>query len=494
MSQSLHMPEHIRRTDWTFRLAIGSLLFFSVLTRWSIWQQPIQIFRDSPGYLVPAMSLLDGHGYGVQENGFRTPTYPLFLALIVAPFDHTSLSGCHNAHDAVCLERAASDPGDAKALRAIVLVQIVIGLGTTVLLFALGRMLTQNVGVALLFGAGYALNPATAYWEISLLTETVTTFLVILSAYLTFRIAHADAGRGTHWALGLVLGALALCHSLFLVFWLLPAAYLAVEAWRKGTRALKPLSARVAPLILIPVLCLGLWSSFNYFINGSFTVSTVSGYVLIQMVAPVVQNAPPGYDGLTQTYVGYRDAMLKETGSHSGAIFRAWPDMLQETNLTWSQLSSKLTQLSFYLIAAYPSSYFSVVEEGMARFWEYAIYHYAPVPEGPAQWLLWFANENWQAGLNVLFWIAPLGLFIVYLRRHHTTTRLPLQPILFLLLSVWYAAFVVALTNFQDNARHHAHVLPFQYSVIVTTLWALTQVRGGTVIRFAPTPPEEAKG
>lgn len=246
-----------------------------------------------------------------------------------------------------------------------------LGLGVTVLLYALGWQLTHNVLVALLFGAGYALNLATAYWEISLLTETLTTFLLVVSVYLTIRIARTKPKGWNTPALGFVLGALALCHSLFLIFWLLPAAYLLIDAWRKKTRAFTYLLRLVAPILLIPVLFLLLWSSFNYVVNDSFTPSTLSGYVLIQMVAPVVQDAPQGYDGLTQIYIGYRDAMIEQTGSYSGAIFRAWPAMLQASNLTWSELSRRLSELSLYLIVAYPQSYLNVARYGVivATLW-----------------------------------------------------------------------------------------------------------------------------
>jgi hypothetical protein len=146
------------------------LIALSVSFKAAVWQLHPQLFSDSPGYLVPAASLLDGRGYGVQENGFRSPTYPILLALVLGPLDRTHLSNCRDAHRPVCLQNAAKTTDGEFALQAIVVTQILIGFLATAMLFALGWRLTRNVLVAICFGAGYSLNLATAFWEISILT------------------------------------------------------------------------------------------------------------------------------------------------------------------------------------------------------------------------------------------------------------------------------------------------------------------------------------
>lgn len=452
-------------------IVFGVLIWLSFGVKLAVWQLRPQVFADSPGYMVPAVSLLDERGYGSQENGFRTPTYPLFLALVLAPLDHTHLSECRDAHRAVCIGQAGDTPDGMTNLRIIVLVQIMLGLLITALLYALGWSLTRNLLVAFLFGAGYALNLATAYWEISILTETLTTFLVTLAVYLTLRAKSLDMRMAV--LLGVGLGLLALCHSLFLAYWLLPGAFLVVRAWRAGWRFAL---ARIAPVVLLPIAMLGVWSTFNYVVNGVFTPSTLSGYVLIQMVGPVVQNAPEGYDGITQPYVGFRDAMIAETGSHSGAIFRAWPTMMEWTGFTWSEISQKLTALTFYLIAHYPQTYLQVAYEGGTRFWDWAMYNYDPIPVGTPVWAQWLLELFRNGILNILFGLAPLVLGILFvIQRYAARLRyaaIPYGSILFLVATVSLAALVSALTNFQDNARLHASVLPLQVGTILVTVWA----------------------
>jgi hypothetical protein len=419
---------------------------------------------------VPAVSLLDGRGYGVQENGFRSPTYPLFLALVLAPFDRTHISECRDAHRPTCIGSAAKTADGAIGLEAIVVAQVLIGVLTTAVLFALGWNLTHNIIVATLFGAGYALNLATAFWEISILTETLTTFLLTLAVYLT--LGADRAAQVTSLALGLVLAALALCHQLFLGYWILPVTVLFVRAWREGLRGGL---LRIAPVVLFPLASVGGWSMYNYIVNGVFTPSTLSGYVLIQMVAPVVQNAPEGYDGIVQPYVGYRDAMIAETGSYSGAIFRAWPAMVEWTGLSWSEISRKLTTLSFYLMLHYPQTYFQVAIEGWARFWDFQIYHYDPIPDSVPLWAVWLTESSEQAILNVLIGISALVLGIIFFARRLTQRffkSIPFAAVFFMIATVLFAAVVTSLTNFQDNGRIRSYVLPLQYGSIVLTMWA----------------------
>lgn len=449
------------------------MILLSVAVKLPVWQLRPQVFSDSPGYLVPALSLLAGRGYGAQENGFRSPTYPLFLTLILAPLDRTHLSECRDAHRPVCIDQAARAQDGALALRAIAVAQALTGLLTTVILFSLGWKLTRNAVVAFLIGAGYALNPATAFWEISVLTETLATFLLALSIYMTCSADHLGVFKRI--GLGIALGALALCHMLFLGFWLIPAAYHFVRENRLGA-AFRAALGDVVPVLLIPGFLLLAWSTFNYLVNGVFSPSIISGYITSQMVAPVLENAPQGYDDVTELYVGYRNAVIAETGSYSGAIFRAWPAMLNASGMTFSELSQKLTTLSLYLIVAYPSSYVTVAGQAWQKFWDVSLYHYDAIPSGGPSWMLRFLDRNIQMLLSVCFWISPAVMGVIILLRRGKSRladiHLPVGPILLMMATVWFAAAIVTLTSFGDNSRYRAHVLPFQYGSTILIVWA----------------------
>lgn len=454
-------------------VALGILLLGSVILKSSIWQQPPQIFNDSPSYLVPAVRLVNGGGYGAQEDGFRTPTFPVYLALLLAPLERQHLAECTNAHRAVCIGRAAEHADGRAALQMIVLANILLGFGVTVLLYGLGWQLARSYIVAFMFGAGYAWSIAAAFWEISILTETFTAFLVLIAILLTLRVPKTRVWAAA--ALGIVLALLAMGHALFLLFAPLPALYIAARTWRKG---FAPVLKRIAPVLAIPLAAIVAWSSFNYVVNGAFTPSTVSGYVLIQTVYPVIQNAPEGYDGITQTLVGYRDAQIRETGKPTGAVFRAWRDMMNETDLTFAQVSGKLNALSLYLMWHYPEAYLQGVTESFARFWDFAFFHYEPVPEGAARAGATFADDTVQTAMNVLFWLSSLvvlglALWTLFRDGANGAYREALWGTLFLTAIVWFAAVVSSLTNLGDNARYRVTVTPLQYGVIIMTVWMI---------------------
>lgn len=440
--------------------------------------------------MVPALSLLAGRGYGTQENGFRSPTYPLFLALVLSPLERSSFDTCTDAHRAVCIGNGAKDSNGFLALRVIEAVNILLGIGTTLVLYALGWRLAHSIVVAFLFGAGYAWNVSTGFWELSLLTEPLTTFLLTLAVFLT--VASSSARQWMLWLLGLVLGVLALCHQLYLSYWIVPTLYLVVRNWRAGWRRIV---VRAAPVVVIPLVLIAAWSSFNYFVNGVLTPSTLSGYVLIQMVAPAVQDAPPAYEGITQTYIKYRDAQVAESNSYDGAIYRAWRDILSETGMTWSQVSAKLTGLALYLGWHYPAIYFESVRKVAGDFWSFAFFHYDPVPEGAAAAAAGFTDGTFQQGLNVLFWIAPLifgGLMVVQRRRGSgDIPKEALWGVGFLYVTVWYAALLSSLTNYGDNARYRVAVMPLQYGVIVMMFWAAARVLIRNVRKQTGAPQRE---
>ncbi len=481
MAARLHLLG--RGLEWRHILAFGLLIAVSILIKSASWQLTPQVFNDTAGYIVPAFSLLDGRGYGAQENGFRTPTYPLFLATILSTVNRTPLTECQDAHRPVCIGKAGQTAEGHTALTLIVAVQIGLGFLTMFLLYRLGYELTGNLLVALLWGASYGLNIATAFWEISILTETLTTFLLTLSVWLT---SHAEKSNWpVRGALGLTLAALALCHSLFLVYWIVPAAFLFYRALRNSGKFSNALRA-VTPVLGFPILALLAWSAFNYAVNGFFTPTTLSGYVSIQMVAPVAENAPPQYQEIADLYIRYRDDQIENTASWSGAIFRAWPEMMTRTGLTWSQLSRQLTALSLSLILSDPLSYADVARQGWERFWDFPFYHYDPVPPGPGQWVLGFTDSTLQSGFDLLFGLCLPVLALIWYTHQSGRASVAWPTILLTLLTVAFAAAMSSLTNFQDNGRFHSYILPLQYGVIVFTFCQIWRALAKKRIDFSP--------
>ncbi|MGE5262168.1 MAG: phospholipid carrier-dependent glycosyltransferase, partial [Acidobacteriota bacterium] len=314
MEQSLP-PENASlrpRQAWRAHAALlGLLVLLNVAVKITLWVQPPQTFPDSLGYIAPAMRLLDGLGYGSQENGFRTPTYPLFIATILLPFNHADLSGCREARVPACLGEAQQEPGAQANLRAIAAVQVLLGTLTILLVYWFAWRISYHAWVAALCAFTYPIDLSTGYWEISVLTDTLTTFLLMLAVCLTLLVADARRHRvALHVALGGVLGALALCHSVYLLYAIVPAAFLWLRHRQIDTQtgsndySRYPLSLSL--VLVIPAALVLAWSVRNYQVDGYFTPSAISGYNLTQMVGPFMEQAPPLYRDLASIYLDYR--------------------------------------------------------------------------------------------------------------------------------------------------------------------------------------------
>jgi len=181
------------------------------------------IAKDSQAYFLPAWDLV--HGGAFQLGLRRTPAYPLFLAgaLLLAGDD----------------------------LRGIVLLQHLLGVGTAVLAYWLGR-LAFGRGVGLGAGALVAISAPLVTYEHYLLTETLFTFMV--TASLVALLAAWRRGSARLWLVGgLLVGLSTLVKPIGQVF--LPLALLApivaASPWRHTTWA-GASAARSAPTPPVP--------------------------------------------------------------------------------------------------------------------------------------------------------------------------------------------------------------------------------------------------
>lgn len=126
------------------------------------------LFGDSSEYITLGQNLLS---YGVfsmdshppfQPEYFRTPGYPMFILPIILIF---------------------------QSLYAVSFVQIILATGTSLLIFKMGeRLLGTWAGLAA--GLLYLVNPSTLFYSLTVMSDVLFTFLIVLSVYLLlFRTA-----------------------------------------------------------------------------------------------------------------------------------------------------------------------------------------------------------------------------------------------------------------------------------------------------------------
>lgn len=228
---------------------------------------------DSDGYERRALNLLHYHVFSSSEyppfvpDLDRTPIYPGFIAGLYAVFGQAPI--------------------------VVVLFQIWLGSCTAMLTYALARALRLSYCVGAIAALAVALEPISIMTANRILTETLFTFVLVLSLWLLVSYWRTS----NMWMLigaAISFGCLSLVRpvSQFLPLVLLPLFGGAM--WRSAWRKL------VLAMLVFVVLSMSLtysWAYRNYRQTGVFTISTIGDVNLLYYRARAVQAA---VDGTTQ--------------------------------------------------------------------------------------------------------------------------------------------------------------------------------------------------
>ncbi|MCX6067012.1 MAG: hypothetical protein NT121_14865, partial [Chloroflexi bacterium] len=281
------------------------VLLVALLVRLGLWTvYPLTLNNDSPTYLQLAKNILI-KGFSTY-NATRTPGYPAFLAL--------TGSWTYFA-------------------------QLLLGLLTTLLFFFIGTKLSGRAWFGALAALLHTLNIGQLFFEATLLTETLTTFLV--SAALAAAIA-------------LTVEKPALRRSLLLAFFAGLAASLAGMV--RPLFAFLPVFLFVFSLLLfnIPIryrlaistasllpaiLIFGWWLNF---VNTNFKIlnfDTIGGFRWLNHTGAYFEYVPDEYAVIRDTYIKYRDAKILVSGTQTNAVWNAMADLQKNSKMGFYALS-----------------------------------------------------------------------------------------------------------------------------------------------------------
>jgi 4-amino-4-deoxy-L-arabinose transferase-like glycosyltransferase len=212
---------------------------------------------DTPSYPLPAEHLL-GEGFlsvdGITPDYFRTPGYPLVLALVYG------LGG-----------------GDM----AVVIIQILLSTCKVYLCYRILIMLRTSPKWAL-FGTALMLFNITSYkYSLHVLSESLFGFLIILSLYLFVRYLYRGRNPWIFLAFSVALNYALLARPILIYFNLLAAAALLV------CFILKKMPLRCFIMFFLCFsLVFGGWSYRNYRHSSVFTFSTVQALNMVYWNCP----------------------------------------------------------------------------------------------------------------------------------------------------------------------------------------------------------------
>lgn len=391
-------------------------------------------YSDTASYRRSADAVLGGFK---AYDGTRTPGYPVFMALV------------------------GSD-------RAVYADQLIMGLLITLFWFLIGWKASGKPVFGALAALAHTLNPGQFFFEANLLTETLSTFWLMLSLLGAFLwLSHPKYQR---LSVGLGIGLFAALATLtrplfiFMPFWM--AVFLAVS-WKN--KRIKINWKALASVLLPAVLLVGgwmIWVRSNYHV---FSLTTMGGYHLVQHTGYYFEDVPDEYAVLRDIYLSFREVRLAERGTQGNTIWDAIPAMQEATGLNFYDLSRTLQKISVQLILTHPLEYFSRVLRGWWLFWRAPVY--------------WDRRAILSPGLRSAFTyliLAARGLlfatnltFVVSSMTALLSKRLrkiwALQPFHWLLAgSVWLTSVFSSLLDHGDNPRF---LVPLQSAVVFWVLW-----------------------
>ena len=420
-------------------------------------------YSDTPSYRRLAESVLNGFA---NYDGTRTPGYPVFLALV------------------------GSD-------QRVWLIQLLLGFVTTFFLFYIAWKLTGKFWFGGLIALAHTLNLGQLFFESNLLTESLTTFLLVLTmvGVLVWLLYPKVRSLWLAFLLGLISSITLLVRPLFiylpfflLIFlWLEPRLFknpLQLEGEGGASREREPahyhhLPWRFGITFLIPVvLLLGGWITFIHNQFGDWSLTTMTGYHLVQHTGNFFEYVPDEYAALRDTYIKYRDAHIAQFGTQTNAIWDAIPEMSQVSGYGFYSLSRVLTRISIQLILNHPFLFLKSAISGWWMFWRTSVYWSADALRIP-----WLASGVRLAILlerallfiiNLIFILTSFSYTLIELlstiRRKPSPLHIRfINPALsaffwMLLGNIWITSILQTLLDHGDNPRF---LVPLQSLVVL---------------------------
>ncbi len=310
-----------------------------VLLRLALWLSYAPAsFGDTPSYMRLAMALKEAGLSGYDAT--RVPGYPAFLALL------------------------GTEPD------VVWIVQMTLGWVISMLLFVFAWKTAGSPAFGALVGLLYNFIPGPVLFEANLLSETLTTFFLILSLVLMMGMDRAVSKRSAYGfalAMGISSSLAALVRPLFFI---LPV-WLLIFVWfgPKGRSLRLAVSYSLAPLLM-----LGAWLTWMYTTYDMLGPTTMGGYHLVQHTGEYFEFLPDEVAPLRDTYIEYRDAQIAERGTQTNAIWDAIPEMSEVSGLSFFALSAELQRLSVQLILQHPNLYLANVAQGWIDFWKSPVF------------------------------------------------------------------------------------------------------------------------
>ena len=389
---------------------------------------------DSPGYMMIAENFVEHGTFSFDSvspytpTNFRTPGYPLFLALIYLIF--------HSFFPAMFL-------GALISAFAAPLVYLV----AKEIFSPPGAIAGQAEKIALTAGILSAVEPLGLFFGASIITEGIFTPVLLLFIYCFIKYLKTS-NQNYLWGAGALLGAATLIRPIMFYFWFFAVPFILYKKYVFGWKSAVKKSAVFAGIFFL-ILCP--WLIRNKISVNSWQIAGLQGYVFFidhyGAVLRYLGEAGPLSDVQNKaiSIVG-PDKVLTSQGSD--ALFKVALNGIKSHQLAYLNIYSK-SIISFFVANGYKSLFIDIL--GVP----------AKAPFVPFELFLRFDfkaifktfGEMDFAGFLIywggkLFWIAIFMLFLsafiyILIDKNYRDIR---PMIIFLATVIFYFAFITGPT------------------------------------------------
>jgi hypothetical protein len=394
---------------------------------------PILVYFDG-SYIQSAQYLLT---LNFHAMGKRVPVYPLLVAL------------------------CGLNP------RVIWLAQSILGIAASLMIFQMAFRRTRHGLFSLLVGLACSLAPEVLVYESSVMTETLTSFLLVTTLWFITR--HDEDGEGKIWyplGVGLLVAMTCLTHPLMIC--LAPVYFFFLTPFWPPTKILQRAAIKRTLAFALPVVVLVLsWCGFVYLNSGFFTPTTAAGHNVMDQVDPYVELAPEQFAVLREEWILSRLRSQHFPNKNACPVFDgAVPEVQKRTGQSQAQVWHEYQSLAFYLEVHHPLLFFRRAEQGWMRFWGEPTLDETEWPDvstvNPGE-LMMTLSDFMVREVKAVFLVLALLSIPCALVRLKAFTKLEYLTFAMVL---WVSVFS-SLTEFGENRRF---CVPFYMLILYTLL------------------------
>jgi len=381
----------------------------------------------------------------------RTPGYPLFIESLLSFNDIFSLTSDY--------------------FRMICFGQIfILGMLNVYLIYAITRFLTGGRIFALSMGVFYNFNYFILGFEFQLLTETLSTTLLLAAVLIYLRLFRTKKSAAV--AAGILMVLLIYTRPTFLLlgFFFPLLTFIGFFPFSKKRKFWKMLAPAMILFLLINALGIGAWSMRNQIKFDYFGVSSLMPFQLRYYTNRLFAKYQPSGAAQVDRVAAIYAEEFEKKGHSSETVYNFHTRVNSEMGLTDAEISKLFGKANLNLIKDYPMEYLKQVPASVLSYYrQYSTY--------------WTSGNNRkfihsQAVMPALF----RGFFLLY-------KQLFENPYLLFLLMILAPAFL--LVSVRKNKRiFHGWFIIFSvihYNCFVSTL---STIAGINNLRYrAPVEP-----